>query len=106
MTGFSNFILEQDLLDIPLTSGYFTWSSNREYPTWSRMEAQYPKLIQKRLSRLCSDHFSILLDCDCLLRGPSYKYETMRLKSEEFIDRTDNGGHFINSWKSKLYVGS
>ncbi|KAG6625187.1 hypothetical protein CIPAW_16G079100 [Carya illinoinensis] len=37
MVDFSNFIYEQDLLDIPLTAGTYTWSSNREHPTWSRI---------------------------------------------------------------------
>jgi endonuclease/exonuclease/phosphatase family metal-dependent hydrolase len=61
-------------MDIPFLGGTFTWPNNREQSPWSRIdkflvspdwEDQFPDLVQKRLLRLCSDHFLILLDgCD------------------------------------------
>lgn len=97
MVNFSNFIYDQNLQDIPLAGGSFTWSSNRDLPSWSRIdiflispewEAHYPDLIQKRLPKLCSYHFSILLNCGGISRGPRYfKFENMWLKSEGFLDR-------------------
>ncbi|XP_041009220.1 uncharacterized protein LOC121253280 [Juglans microcarpa x Juglans regia] len=97
MVDFSTFIFEHDLLDIPLAGGSFTWSSNRELPSWSRIdrylvspewEAHYLDLIRKRLPRLCSDHFPILLDCGGLRGGSRYfKFENMWLKSEGFLDK-------------------
>ncbi|KAG6625769.1 hypothetical protein CIPAW_15G001500 [Carya illinoinensis] len=97
MVDLSNFICEEDLLDIPLAGGSFPWSSNRAHPSWSTInrflispewEAHYLNLIQKRLPRLCSNHFRILLDCGVLHRGPRYfKFENMWLKSKGFLDR-------------------
>jgi hypothetical protein len=46
----------------PLVGGNFTWSTNRNPPSWSRIdmflvypdwEAKFPDLSQKRLTRLC-----------------------------------------------------
>lgn len=55
MLDFSNFISDQDLLDIPLAGGSFTWLNSREHPSWSRIDRflvfydweSHPNLIQK-----------------------------------------------------------
>jgi endonuclease/exonuclease/phosphatase family metal-dependent hydrolase len=74
-------------MDLPLLGGSFTWSNNQETSSWSRLdrflvspnwEVKCPGLLQKRLHRLCSDHFPILLDCDGIQRGPRlFKFENM-----------------------------
>jgi exonuclease III len=97
MLEFSDFIFEQGLMDLPLAGGLFTWSNNQENPIWSRLDrflispewdAKFPGTLQKRLSRLCSDHFPILLDCGGIHWGPSpFRFENMWLKSEGFVDR-------------------
>jgi hypothetical protein len=97
MLEFFNFISKQGLMDIPLVGGSFTWSSNRDLPSWSRIdrylvsldwEAQLSNLVKKRLPRLCSDHFPILLYCGGLHGAKIYfKFENMWLKSEGFVDR-------------------
>ncbi|KAG2689058.1 hypothetical protein I3760_09G122900 [Carya illinoinensis] len=84
MTEFSEFIYDLNLVDIPLLGGAFTWSNNH---TWSRLdrflvssdwESQYPKVCQRRLSRLCLDHFPILLDCGGIQGGRRYfKFENV-----------------------------
>jgi hypothetical protein len=84
------------LMDIPIVGGSFTWSSNWDLPSWSQIdrflvslnwEAQFPDLIQKKLSRLCSDHFPILLDCRGLHGAKRYfKFKSMWLKLEGFVD--------------------
>jgi hypothetical protein len=72
MMEFSDFIFEQGLMDLPLARGSFTWSINQENPSWSHLdkflispdwEVKFSCTLQKRLPRLCSDHFPILLDC-------------------------------------------
>jgi hypothetical protein len=88
MTEFSDFILEHGLMDLPLTGGSFTWTNL----SWSRLdrflvspdwEAKYPSLIQKRLPRLCSDHFPILLICRGIFRGKRpFKFENRWLRGE------------------------
>ena len=69
MSDFSDFISSHGLMDFPLAGGTFTWSNNG---SWSRLnrfivspqwEVKFPNLLQKRLNRLCSNHFLILLDC-------------------------------------------
>ncbi|XP_042939460.1 uncharacterized protein LOC122274488 [Carya illinoinensis] len=78
MTDFAKFICEQELLDIPLVGATFTWSSNREHPASSRLdrflilpdcEVHFLGLIKKRLPRLYSDHFPILIDCGGIQGG-------------------------------------
>lgn len=39
MVDFFNVISKQDLLHIPLASGLFTWSSNRDHQFWSRLDS-------------------------------------------------------------------
>ncbi|KAG6637694.1 hypothetical protein CIPAW_11G196100 [Carya illinoinensis] len=93
MGEFSDFISELGLMAIPLLGGGYTWSSNH---AWSRIdrflispswEIQYPDFCQKRLTRLCSDHFPILLDCGGIPEGKRpFKFENMWLKSEGFVE--------------------
>jgi hypothetical protein len=56
MTAFTDFIVEQGLMDLPLLGGVFTWSNNL---SWSRLdhflvslewELSYPNLMQKKLT--------------------------------------------------------
>ncbi|KAL4609846.1 hypothetical protein ACB092_08G010200 [Castanea dentata] len=71
MREFSNFISEQGLINLPLQGGTFTWSNFREVVSKARLdrflfsadwEDKFPIVSQKRLSRLCSDHFPIVLE--------------------------------------------
>jgi endonuclease/exonuclease/phosphatase family metal-dependent hydrolase len=69
MTKFSDFIYEQGLMDLTLSRGLSTWSNNSSWSRLNRLlvspdwETNCPRLFQKRVPRLCSDHFPILLDC-------------------------------------------
>lgn len=54
MEEFSYFIFEQGLMDVPLVSGLFAWSSNRNPPSWfgidiflvsPNWEVKFPNLI-------------------------------------------------------------
>jgi hypothetical protein len=73
------------------------WSNNCDSPSWSRLdkflvclewEVKFPDLFQKRLHRLCSDHFSILLDFGGIQGGKqSFKFQNMWLNVEGFVDR-------------------
>jgi hypothetical protein len=94
MMDFSDFISEQGLMDLPLAGGTFTWSN---LSSWSRLdrflvspdwEAKYPGLLQKRMPRLCSDHFPILLDCEGIKGGARpFKFENMWLKADGFVEK-------------------
>ena len=94
MNDFSEFIFSLGLMDIPLEGGKFTWSNNRTTPAMSRTdrflfssdwEDRYPTVIQKRLPKLSSDHFPILLECGKFLRGKRpFRFKNMWLKAEGF----------------------
>jgi hypothetical protein len=95
MRAFSDFISDQGLMDLPLVEGFFTWSLSWDPPVWSRIdcflvyldwEARFPMVSHKRLSRLYSDHFSILLDCGDVSKGSiPFKFENMWLKAKGFV---------------------
>ena len=66
--GFSNFISLHGLMDIPMEGGFYTWSnsSSTSRIDWflcsPLLADQFTMFSQKRLSRVLSDHFPILLD--------------------------------------------
>jgi exonuclease III len=72
MQGFSDFIAALGLIDPQLEGGTFTWTNIREVEARSRIdrflfsldwEDHFPSIIQRRMPRLMSDHFPILLEC-------------------------------------------
>jgi hypothetical protein len=81
-------------MDLPLIGGLCTWSNTR---SWSRIdwflvspgwEVRHPKVFQKRLLCLCSDHFHIVLACGGHKRGrKSFKFENKWLKEKGFVER-------------------
>ncbi|XP_035545176.1 uncharacterized protein LOC118348231 [Juglans regia] len=93
MDEFREFIFDLDLMDLPLVGGEYTWSNGR---VWSRLdrflvsttwEAHYPEVSQKRLARVSSDHFPIILDCGGIHRGSRYfKFENMWLTTDGFVE--------------------
>jgi exonuclease III len=97
MMGFSDFITEMGLLDIPLQGGRFTWSNNRAHMSSSRIDrflisadwdGHFPKISQKRLPRVLSDHFPVLLDCGFFQGGAKpFRFENMWLKADGFVEK-------------------
>jgi hypothetical protein len=93
MMEFSDFVSEQGLMDLPLAGGLLrgliisSWSRIDRFLVSPDWEAKYPGLFQKRLHRLCSDHFPILLDCGGIKGGVRpFKFENMWLKVDGFVD--------------------
>ncbi|KAG6660373.1 hypothetical protein CIPAW_03G101600 [Carya illinoinensis] len=94
MSDFSDCIFDLNLIDLSLTGGPFTWSNSQ---TWSRFdrllispewESKFLEMCQKKLPRVGSDHFPILLDGGGIEGGRRYfKFENMWLKSEGFVER-------------------
>ena len=95
MREFSNFISEQGLIDLPLQGGSFTWSNSREVASKARLdrflfyadwEDKFPIVSQRRMSRLCSNHFPIFLEGGSFQRGSRlFRFENMWLKDELWI---------------------
>jgi hypothetical protein len=108
MMEFSDFIAKQGLVDIPLVGGQFTWSNNQEDEIWSRIdrfllapswEDYYPEVVQRRLPRICSDHFPLILECGDSRGGKKYfKFENMWLNHEGFVDK-------VKSWWDSYSFG-
>ena len=96
MREFSNFISEQSLIDIPLQGGSFTWSNSCEVASKARLdrflfsadwEDKFPSVSQRRLSRLLSDHFSIVLEVGSFQRSRRpFRFENMWFKDEGFVE--------------------
>jgi hypothetical protein len=80
-----------------LVGGRFTWSNGCEVEAWLKIdrfllstewEEHFPDVSQKRLPRLVSDHFPLMLDCGVGSRGRrSFKFENMWLHSVNFVDQ-------------------
>jgi exonuclease III len=101
MNDFSEFIFSMGLRDIQLEGGRYTWSNNRENAAMSRIdrflysndwEDRFPTVVQRRLPRLLSDHFPIMLESGQFHRGNRpFRFENMWLKAEGF-------GELVQGW--------
>ncbi|KAG6669591.1 hypothetical protein CIPAW_01G254900 [Carya illinoinensis] len=104
ISDFSECIFELNLVDLPLEGGIYTWVNNQ---TWSRLdrflispewEIHYPEVCQKRLPRLCSDHWPIMLDGGVIQRRQQhFKFENMWLQTEGFVER-------VGQWWSSYQI--
>jgi hypothetical protein len=96
MEEFSRFIFDHGLMDIPLRGGQFTWSNGT---SWSRIdrfllssgwEERFANVAQRRLTRVMSDHFPIILEGGVPNRvGGYFKFENMWLKFEGFVEQVN-----------------
>ncbi|XP_022852740.1 uncharacterized protein LOC111374314 [Olea europaea var. sylvestris] len=90
MEEFSDFIRENLLVDLSMIGGDYTWSSNRDRPILSRTdrflicgewESKYSDVTQRRLGRVYSDHFPIMLSGNRRGGGRRpFRFEKMWLK--------------------------
>ncbi|XVE69059.1 hypothetical protein DITRI_Ditri09bG0119200 [Diplodiscus trichospermus] len=79
MNAFLEFIESVGLVDLPLVGCKFTWCSNRENPTFCRLDRFlveveflqiYPTLVQKLCPRSISDHFPVSIGVESTNWGP------------------------------------
>jgi hypothetical protein len=94
MTDFADFISEQGLIDLPMLGGRITWSNRRTGSRLDRFlistewEESFPEVIQKRLPRVISDHFPVMLVCGPRRRGRlPFRFENMWLQEEGFVEQ-------------------
>ena len=76
--------------------GNFKWFNNRDVEAWSRIdrfllspkwEEYFSDISHRHLTRLLSDHFSLMLYCGVVSRGSNYfKFENMWMQSEGFVE--------------------
>ena len=110
MHAFSDFISSYGLRDIPMEGGLFTWSNNREDVAMSIIDRFlfldewddfFPTILQKRLPRILSDHFPIILECGDFSRGwRPFRFENMWLKAEGLKERVKKW------WDSCIFFGT
>uniref|UniRef100_A0A2N9EUU7 Reverse transcriptase domain-containing protein n=1 Tax=Fagus sylvatica TaxID=28930 RepID=A0A2N9EUU7_FAGSY len=107
MREFTDFIFSMGLLDLPMDGGNFTWSNARSKSRLDRflcsplLADHFSRIAQRRLPRLLSDHFPILLSCGFMQKRRSpFRFENMWLRSEGFHNRVQQW------WNSYLYNGS
>jgi hypothetical protein len=107
MQDFSDFISSTGLVDIHMVGGRYTWSNSQSRSRLDRflftptVEDHFNVLVQRRLPRLCSDHFPILFECGPIENGRRpFRFENMWLKSEGFLAKVKGW------WESYTFQGS
>ena len=99
MLDFSDFISIHGIVDIPLEGSSFTWSNNRDNASMSQLvrflfttewAGHYSSIGKKRLCRLLSDHFPIVLNCGNIQRGRRpFRFENMWMKAKDFMEKVE-----------------
>ena len=110
MNEFSNFISSCGLRDLSMEGSLFTWSNNKEHAAMSQLdrflcsdnwEDSFPTIIQKRLPRILSDHFLIILESGDFSRGRRpFRFENMWLKTNGFKEKVKGW------WDSYIFYGT
>jgi hypothetical protein len=111
VAAFADFIAEQGLMNLPLLGGVSTWSNSS---SWSRLDRflvstewdlRYPDLMQKKLTRVCSDHAPIILCGGIRQDGKRpFKFENMWLKEEGFVEKVRRWWGSFSFWGSPSFV--
>jgi hypothetical protein len=107
MRDFSDFIFSLGLLDIPMEGGSMTWSNSTSSSRLDRflfspsLEDHFSKIVQRRLPRILSDLFLIMLTCGFLQKCQCpFRFENMWLKEAGFSDKVKQW------WDSYAFSGS
>ena len=94
MFDFLDFISLLGLMDNPLEGDLYTWSNSTSTSRLDRLlfspvlVEYFTHFSQKRLPRVLSDHFPILLESGSHRRGRiPFHFENMLLKAEGFLDK-------------------
>ncbi|KAL5699114.1 hypothetical protein ACHQM5_030058 [Ranunculus cassubicifolius] len=87
MEEFSEFVENNELVDLPMVGRKYTWAGGGRSLSISRLDrfivssewvALYSHSIVASIPKHISDHCPILLDCEKVLRGPNpFRFEIM-----------------------------
>lgn len=110
MRKFNEFIVEHDLIDLPLKGARYTWSNGQANPIMCRLdrflisssfEQHYPLVTQLAKARPTSDHIPLLLDIFDPSWGPSpFRFEIMWFMENGFLQLLEDW------WLSFCFVGT
>ena len=95
------------LMDIQMEGGLYSWSNSSFASRLNRflfsplLADHFSLFTQKRLLRVLSDHFPILLEGGCQQRGRiPFRFENMWLRVDNFVDKVKEW------WASYLFHGT
>ena len=107
MYGFSDFVSLHGLMDIHVEGGFYTWANTSSA---SRLDQflfspllgdHFTQFSQKRMPKVLSDHFPILLEGGSQRRGRiPFRFENMWLRVDNFVDKVNKW------WASYLFQGT
>lgn len=110
MNFLNKFIVEQELIDLPLNGGSYTWSNKHEDLLLCRLDrchacisfdANFSNATQTALVRTISDHNALLLELTSSVRSNSrFKIENHWLKHPDFIKLVETW------WNAMDFVGT
>ncbi|GMI66731.1 hypothetical protein HRI_000342400 [Hibiscus trionum] len=108
---FRNFIQASQLVDLPLSGGTYTWSNNREPPTFVRLDrflvgvrvlSEFPLLCQLLLPKSIFDHNPIGLEVVSKAGGPHpFKLYNYLMEESGFSDLVEAAISKANNRKGK-----
>ncbi|XP_026459700.1 uncharacterized protein LOC113360403 [Papaver somniferum] len=110
MRKFNKFIVEHDLIDLPLKGARYTWSNGQSNPVMCRLdrflispsfEQHYPFVTQLAKARPTSDHIPLLLEISDPSWGPSpFRFEAMWFMENGFLQLLEDW------WLSFCFAGT
>ncbi|XP_026431923.1 uncharacterized protein LOC113329172 [Papaver somniferum] len=110
MRKFNKFIVEHDIIDLPLKGARYTWSNGQSNPVMCRLdkflispslEQYYPFFTQLDKSRPKYDHIPLLLDISNPSWGPSpFRFEAMWFMENGFLQLLEDW------WLSFCFAGT
>lgn len=110
MRKFNKFIVEHDLIDLPLKGARYTWSNGQSNSVMCRsymflispsFEQHYPFVTQLAKAKPTSDHIPLLLDISDPSWGPSpFRFEAMWFMENGFLQLLEDW------WLSFCFAGT
>ncbi|GMI72472.1 hypothetical protein HRI_000916500 [Hibiscus trionum] len=112
---FRNFVHDAELIDLPLQGGKFTWSNNRDPPTFVRLDRflvssdfslNFSNIVQRLLGKALSDHNAIFLFDEAVNWGPKpFKIFNFWFEEVGFEDTVRQALVNLKSKNSSLGIG-
>ncbi|XP_077225819.1 uncharacterized protein LOC143859029 [Tasmannia lanceolata] len=107
MRNLSSFILDNQLIDLPLEGARYTWTNKMDSLILSRVDRiliskewdeAFPCILQRALPRTTSDHNPILLEISDYYGGPKpFRFDLSLCQSQDFEEK-------IAAWWSELRI--